>query len=132
MNWFRSQGNKYGNKRTPCGQGHSHRSGLESSVCDMLELRKKAGEFTEVEIEKHVKICGKPGHACASKIESVVDFRCTRSDGSLLYVEAKGMATDLWGAKKRLWAHYGPAPLEIWVGNSKGLKLQEVLDPCQD
>ncbi len=130
MSFKRMSAHKYGNLSKTCELHGSHRSGLERSVCALLQLRMRAGEFREILGEVHKLICGPEGHACnyKQKIESVVDFKCIRPDDSVLWVEAKGFANDKWPMKRRLWIHNVKEPLEIWGGTAARPVLQEVLN----
>lgn len=126
----RSQDAKYGNHRSECVAGHSHRSKLEQAVCQMLHLRMKAGEFVSVQAEVHQLICGPIGHECSHrvKIESVVDFKCTKPDGGVVFCEAKGQfETPVWRLKRRLWMHWELGHLEIWGGSASNLVCKEVI-----
>lgn len=121
---------KYGNVRSLCALGHSHRSQLESSVCALLQRRVSEGELRDLTAEVRVLICGDQGHLCDSKqkIESIVDFRATViSTGEPLYIEAKGFEAPGWPLKRRLWIHNRTERLEIWRGSAKNPKLDEVI-----
>lgn len=122
---------KYGAAAQGCLLGHSHRSKLEAAVCGLLELRRRAGEFRILEVEKHIRICGPEGHDCdgKQKIELVVDFQCTQNDGSIFFAEAKGFETSDWRIKRRLWIHHRTERLEIWQGSHTRPFLAETLDP---
>jgi hypothetical protein len=131
MTWNRFKSTpKYGNRSTTCELHGSHRSALERSVCALLQIRMKSGEFTEVLGEVHTSICGPEGHECShkSRVQSVVDFKCIRPDGSALYAEAKGMETTDWRIKLRLWRHNRPERLEIWMGSAARPILKEVVN----
>lgn len=127
MAWNRigakGQDRKMGNERSTCALGHSHRSKLESSVCQIIQLREKAGELTLLQVEDHV-------YLTAARIGYVPDFKCLdKSTGEFLWIEAKGFANDRWPMKKKLWKHYGPGPLEIWMGHHGNPKLVETIIP---
>lgn len=115
------QSKKMGNHWTDCRDGHQHRSKLEASVCALLHLRKRKGEFTDIKIEDHL-------HLTNAKIGYIVDFRCTKRDGTFLWVEAKGYPNDTWPIKKKLWKIYGPGVLEIWKGTALKPYLDEVVE----
>lgn len=42
---------KYGNRKTECHQGHRHDSKKEAHYCDELEIRKKAKDIIDYEVE---------------------------------------------------------------------------------
>lgn len=126
--------NKYKNEAVlaPCHWGYSHRSKLESSVCQLLMLREKAGEIEHVAHEVHTLICGPLGHACdhKCKIEYIADFEFKLlKTGEHLFVEAKGFSSDTWPLKLRLYRHYGALPLEIWGGTWRYPRLIETVKP---
>ncbi len=130
MNFFRRKsGVKFGNERRGCQLGHSHRSKLESAVCDLFYLRMKAKEIEVIEVEKHVRVCGPAGHICSSamKVELVVDFKLTRKDGTYFYAEAKGFQTPEYRIKRRLWIHNNLGMLEVWGGSPSRLTVLEVI-----
>lgn len=113
--------NKYSNERQGCQYGHSHRSKLESAVCQLVWLREKAGELKLIGAEVTI-------HLSAARIVYIPDLHCLK-DGKDLFIEAKGFQTPEWRIKRRLWLAYGPAPLEVWAGNHAYPKLSEVLHP---
>ena len=123
--------NKYGNKSSLCAAGHSHRSMLESSVCAILHMRLKSKEFVLIEAEVRIPVCGKPGHSCKHNeiIYSIVDFKCTKPDGGIVWVESKGFETSDWRLKRRLWVHNDVGMLEIWQGSSARPLLHETIIP---
>lgn len=107
-------------------------SKLEASVHQQLQLREKAGELRIIQTQEPVTICGKEGHGCSSKcrIQYLADFTCEFvANGERFHVEAKGMETDTWRLKRRLWFHYGPGVLEIWKGSWQRPVLAETIVP---
>lgn len=110
--------NKFGTKKTADG----FPSKLEASVYALLLLREKNGEISNIR-RQHVVLLTK------ADIKSIVDFSYEDKQGSTVWVEAKGFATDVWNIKKRLWRYYGPGPLEIWKGNYMNPSLNEVIVP---
>ncbi len=125
----RGQDAKIGNTRSVCALGHSHRSKLESSVCQILQLREKAGEILLLQVEDHITICGPKDHDCPKRKTYVADFRCLYTEGrELFWVESKGFANDRWPTTKTLWRHYGPGKLEIFGGRWQDPKLLEILE----
>lgn len=106
-----------------CAQNHSHRSKLESSVCQILHLRQAAGEIKVLQAEDHVFLT-------EARIGCVPDFKCQFVlTGETFWVEAKGFANDRWPIIKKLWKYYGPGLLEIWGGSHLNPKLMETIDP---
>jgi hypothetical protein len=113
--------NKYGNKEAaPCKLNHAHRSKLEGSVCAMLQLDKQS---KIIQTEQHV-------HLTNARILYIPDFTLQNViTGSISYAEAKGFETPEWRIKRRLWKHYGPAPLQIWRGTYQKPFLDEIITP---
>lgn len=128
MTWFKSSRRKgatekIGNIPTACKMGHSHASKLESSVCQILQLREKAGELELVQIQDHV-------YLTSARIGYVPDFKCRDpKTGEFFWVEAKGYPNDTWPLKKKLWKFYGPGVLEIWTGTHRNPQLTETICP---
>jgi hypothetical protein len=98
-------------------------SRLEAAVYQLLYLRQKAGEISD--IQRQVR-CELTDAAIATKIDfSFIEV----ASGQTIYAEAKGCVTDRWNLLKRLWAHYGPGKLEIWGGTYARPKLVDVIIP---
>lgn len=113
---------KYSNERSLCALGHSHRSKLESAVCQIIQLREKAGELELLQIEDHVKISGWYTY--------VPDFKCKDLEtGEIFWIEAKGKADGRWPSTKKGWRHSGPGKLEIWGGTHRAPMLLETIIP---
>lgn len=107
-----------------CALGHSHRSKLEGSVCQILQLRAKAGELEILQVEDHV-------YMTLARIGYIPDFKCRcLKTGRLFWVEAKGFPNDAWPTKKKLWRFYGPGVLEIWKGTHLRPYLDELIVPA--
>ena len=114
---------KYGNESSLCALGHSHRSRLESAVCQILQLRAKAGEIEILQVEDHI-------YLSEARIGYVADFRCRyMKTGQIFLVEAKGYPNDCWPMKKKLYKFYGEHPLEIWTGTYRNPQLSETIVP---
>lgn len=128
MNWrsrFNRKGQeaKYGNKGGQCTRGHTHRSGLEISVCELLYKREIDGELKLLQCEDHI-------YLTLARIGYVPDFKCQdQRTGEIFWVEAKGFANDRWPMKKKLWKFYGPGRLEIWMGTASKPILTETIIP---
>jgi hypothetical protein len=127
MSFFRrkksGQDAHMGNQRMTCQMGHSHRSKLEGAVCQLIQLREKAGELELVQVEDHV-------YLTLARIGYVPDFKCKDlQTGEFFWVEAKGYENDRWPIKKKLWKFYGPGLLEIWRGTHLRPVLDEIVIP---
>lgn len=113
--------NKYNNTKV-------HRSGrrfdskLEAAVFDLLIAQQAAGEISEVFQQPTI-------YVSEARIGMRPDFRCTLPTGEIYFVEAKGMPTQEWLIKLKLYRVYGPAPLYIYEGTYKKPYLKEVVVP---
>lgn len=127
MTWRRfsktkGQDAKHGNTRQTCALGHSHRSKLETAVCQIIQLREKAGEIELLQVEDHVLISGWYLY--------VPDFKCRDlKTGEEFWIEAKGFGNDRWPSTRKGWKHCGPGKLEVWKGDYRNPKLDEVIIP---
>lgn len=115
------RGNKYGAKRT---NGFS--SGLENAVYCLLKQRERDGEISEIECQSTVVFIE---GSRKEKIAWRVDFSFLNlSTGKRDYCEAKGMETDLYKIKLKLWRYFKPGRLEIWKGSASRPYLDEVIE----
>lgn len=115
MNWH---GNKFRAIRT---NGFS--SKLESAVYEILKLREKAGEISDIQQQASVDL--------GFDIRWKVDYSFTvRETGKRFWAEAKGIETDRYRICLKLWrGGQGPGPLEIWKGSYQKPKLVEIIYP---
>lgn len=120
---------KIGNTHSTCKRGHSHRSKLETAVCELISLREYAGEIRLLQVEDHL-------YLSEARIGYVADFRCVALRdfsriiaGTEFWVEAKGFANDRWPILKKLYSVYGFGPLELWTGHWKNPVLSETIFP---
>ncbi len=95
-------GSKYGNKKTEYN-GYKYMSKFEARVAQELDLRMKAGEFTNIDPQYRIKLyVYLPDGKKADLFTYICDFRCERPNGSYLLVEAKGYQTDVYRTKKKI------------------------------
>lgn len=95
-------GSKYGNKKTEYN-GRKYDSKLEARIAQELDLRMKAGEFTEIEPQYRIKLyVYLPDGKRADLFTYICDFKCTKPDGSYLLVEAKGHVTEKYRIKRKI------------------------------
>lgn len=119
MNYWVKRRPKYGNKRTANG----FPSKLEEAVYNLLQLFVKGGEIKDLVRQPQVRLT-KAG------IGYKPDFKYTDcKTGEDVWVEAKGVETEGYLIRKRLWKHYGPGKLEIYKGTYRRPKLVEVIQP---
>ena len=114
---------KYRNSKIAIA-GRSFDSKLEQNIFHLLNLRLKAKEFKAIQQQDQI-------YLTAAEILYKPDFKCTGGPEGDFWVEAKGFETPEWRIKRRLWMHYGPGPLEIWMYDTRfrGPKLKEILIP---
>lgn len=118
MSFFKRTSNKYGAKKSG-----DFPSKLEASVYQLLLLREKAKEISEIKRQVRVELTD----AC---IATKVDFSFTEnSTGQTVFCEAKGVETERWNLIKRLWRFYGAGPLEIFKGTYMRPQLVETIIP---
>lgn len=79
-------------------KGRTYDSRLEKAVAEELEWRKRAGEFTEIKEQFPVTYYVN-GHKVA---KNIIDFKCERPDGTILFVEAKGAESERYRILKQL------------------------------
>jgi hypothetical protein len=98
-------------------------SKLEAAVHQILLLRQKAGEITDIKRQVRVELTKA---AIATKVDfSFIDVKT----GTVTFCEAKGVKTERYRLIERLWRFYGPSPLEVYGGNYRNPKLMEVIVP---
>jgi hypothetical protein len=97
---------KYRAVRTNCGV-HSHMSQAEAEYCCELQLRERSGELEIIVVQPNVFLT-------EAKIRVIPDWYIRYSEPvRYVYVDYKGMETQSWRRNRKLWMHYGPAPLEV-------------------
>lgn len=120
---FGRRKNKYRAKRTADG----FPSKLEAAVWALLLAREKAGEIKNIQRQATVVLQDGPREV---KITWRLDFSFERkSTGATEYVEAKGMETETYRLKLKLWRKNPPAALEIWKGDYRRPALAERIEP---
>jgi len=95
--WTQRRGSKYGASRTVYG-GLKYDSKKEAGYAQELELRKKAGEITEIVPQFKISLDVNNYHIS----NYYVDFMVVLSDGSRELHEVKGFATMYWKMKWKL------------------------------
>jgi hypothetical protein len=89
----------------PILRGTVFQSKVERKVAQILAVRHKAGEITDLRFHPSFKL----GPA---EIGYKSDF-CFKEDGRWVVVEVKGVETDRWRLIQKLWAVHGPCELRI-------------------
>jgi len=116
---------KYGAKRSEIG-GHSFPSQLEGALYQHLVFMEKGALISDIRRQPTVPLLTHPKWKKSWKPDFVVFDRANNAD---VYYEAKGFQTDDYLAKRLLWAYFGPAPLYVYGGSHKRLRLIETIIP---
>ena len=113
------QVNKYGSKTCTCLSKHWHQSRFEADVCNSLlgELQAKRIKKFSVQYKIELKMNG------VHITNHYVDFLVEKKDGSLVFVEAKGVETEAWRIKRRLCEILCPAIEYKVVRYGKGVSF---------
>lgn len=102
-----SRSNKYGAKKTPCRNGHTHDSKREATRCDELHLLLRAGDIESLEQQPRYPfvIDGKVvKHENGRAAVYTPDFRyIDRHSGATIVEDAKGMKTEAYTLRKALF-----------------------------
>ncbi len=80
-------------------QGVTYASKMECNYAAELELRRRAGEITEIRRQVRIPLDVNGRHIC----NYVIDFVVTLADGTIEYVEVKGFETDMWRFKWKIF-----------------------------
>ncbi len=103
--------------------GKTFASRAESSLYDLLNLWQESGTIKDLQEQPQITLT-------RAKIRMIPDFKYVDSvTNELQYAEFKGFETDVWRIKRRLWEHYGPAPLHVWKGPHSKIYLHETIIP---
>lgn len=118
--------NKYGaeRKESPMPElaGRSFASKLERDRAGELVIMLRAGLITQLVFHPRVLLTD-------AEISYHPDF-AYHEKGSPVWEETKGYETDRWRIIRKLWAHYGPAPLRVLVrGHGGRIVLKEEIRP---
>ena len=89
---------KYHNVRQTYN-GYSYMSKLEAGQAFELDVRMKAGEIISWERQVKIDLQAYGKHIC----NYYIDFVATRKDGIKEYIEVKGMETDVWKMKWKMF-----------------------------
>jgi len=108
--WQRRAGNKYNvapqAARTALGRVFD--SKREMQYAQEFEGLKKAGELLVLEYQPVVILTPKP-----NLIKYIPDFRVIWRNGNEEYIDVKGVETDVFKIKKKLFAHFHPDKLLV-------------------
>jgi len=119
---------KYKAQRTIVN-GITFPSKLEAAVYEILLLREKAGEISDIKCQQAVTVKQKCPTCGDGPTNWKVDFSFVDcKTGDTVYCEAKGIQTSDYIKRKRLWKADPPYKLEIFKGSWKYPKLDEVIE----
>lgn len=95
--------NKFGAKKTYCGQKHLHDSKKEAAYCDQLNVLRRSGTITRLK-QQTVFVLQKGywyGHEKIRPITYRADFTYWE-DGVYVICDVKGKLTDVYKIKKKM------------------------------
>lgn len=101
---------KYNNRRTKAKDGTTKHSASEARWWDVLKLRERAREISELVAQARVTLPG--------KIVMIVDARYVE-DGRTIWHEYKGFATEEWKVKLKAWTVLGPGEYRVTYKNGR-------------
>ncbi len=112
MKWFHKKTSR---------AGYSFASRAEGELFDYLKLLEAAGELRDIQPQDNV-------HLTEARILYIADFKAfdVKQNRDVWY-EFKGFETDVWRIKRRLWKHYGPGPLRVFMKNSVIYLKEEII-----
>lgn len=115
---MRRFGSKYGNRSGSCSSCHAHDSRAEAAYCEQLKALVRAKEILGYDAQVTFPLVGINGHTvCTHRVDFVVRFR----DGGQEVHEVKGLATDVWQLKRKLFIDNHPA-IPYVVINARGIR----------
>lgn len=105
---------KYGNKKEKC-DGYTFDSKMEAAYYRHLKLLKRAGEVIDIELQPKFQL--QPGFKKNNKtykpINYKADFLVTYSDGQQAAIDVKGVETNVFKLKEKLFANKYEIPLHV-------------------
>jgi hypothetical protein len=108
-------------------QSNGFGSKLESAVYGLLKLRELAGEIKDIKCQVPIVLQDGPRE---EKITWKADFSFIKIEtDELWYCEAKGVETETYRLKLKMFRKLKIAPLEIYKGNYRFPKLVERIEP---
>lgn len=126
----KNRGSKFGAVRVKDSAGRSFASKYEKVVFDYILTLEKMGVLKFRRQQAHVTLTDA---GIIYKPDYEVEWLVEPYQNQIVYMEAKGFETPEWRIKRKLYQHYGPAPLMIFKGmNGDGTpKLHEEIVPGQ-
>ncbi len=106
--------NKYRAKPTTFN-GNKYASKFEAQCAEELEILLKQRKIKKIERQVSFTLIPKPNH-----IKYIADFVVTTNTGVDVVIESKGMVTDAWSLKKKLFQHFYPQlNLVVWTSKER-------------
>lgn len=112
---------KYRAKRTVTADGASFPSRLEARRWEQLQLLEASGLLTNLSRQPKVLLTD-------AEIVYHPDFRYTEG-GRTVFEETKGLDTEGWLIKRKLWRVYGPGVLRVMKARAGGIHMTEEIHP---
>lgn len=104
--------NKFGAKKTLCGQNHNHDSGREAKRCDKLHQLEADGYITDLELQPqfYFDIEGRPlKHDNGRRVGYKADFLYTDCvEGARIVEDSKGATARDWPIRKAIFKALNP------------------------
>jgi hypothetical protein len=105
--YLKKQSNKFHAKKAMCGQGHYHDSTKEAERCDELHLLLKAGEISNLELQKEYIIIPAAKYESPTKDERAVCYKAdfvyfSKSLKRTVIEDSKGHRTKDYIIKRKL------------------------------
>ncbi len=91
--------NKYGNHKVKCLSKHTHDSKLEANYCNRLYAMRQKGEIIDYDVQVPYDLMVKDILIC----RHIVDFKLTYHNGEVEVHDTKGMKTDVFIIKHKLF-----------------------------
>lgn len=101
-------------------------SKLEAAVYDLLKLREREGEFSNLRCQESVEL---QGGSRETRINWKIDFAADLPDGQTIYFEAKGVRTSDYVLKLKIFKFRELGIIEVWGGNYRSPSLLERFEP---
>jgi hypothetical protein len=121
MTYYRRTKAKYGNKKVEHA-GRTFDSKGEKGCYDMLLLLEKAGEIRDIEQQVSIDLI--------AGIKYRADFRFWDLKlGQKVLGEYKGMETEVWRLKRKLYKVFGPHRLRVFKGYGLRISVVEEIIP---
>lgn len=119
--FFHRGRSKYGSVKVTTSDGEAFASKLEARRWEQLKALEQSGILSNLKRQVKVKLT-------RANIGYIPDFEYTEKSGKV-FEDTKGMATDVFLIKKRLWKVYGPGRLRIMKSSKGVIKMVEEVVP---